>query len=340
MALELTIPSSAPALCTFEVAHFTELISLGPPARYRLTRQSLEQALEWGYSAADVHLLLGRLGGQPLPAGVSAALHGWRDTIAIIESEPGYRLRASGAGVLAGLRKRRPFRQRTSLLASRADAWVPAACAHELFRYLRRVGYQVKESRLPPFPAVQNGPRPSGLPLASLLVVLRTYRQLRELIPGLAVLDELREVEGESAAALIPDDLAVVERLVESHRIFLRHHLKRDPGEEAEEEATEQTAEARAEGRPAAGRDAPAAGAGTPALPGPQVLEAALQAAIAADRRLEITYADTQGHCTHRTVRPLHLEERWGNAYLLAFCELRQDERHFRLDRIVEARPV
>jgi len=61
-----------------------------------------------------------------------------------------------------------------------------------------------------------------------------------------------------------------------------------------------------------------------------------LEAAIQSASVLTLTYADTRGQVTQRRVRPLHLENRWGRNYLLAYCELRQDERHFRLDRIVE----
>ena len=51
---------------------------------------------------------------------------------------------------------------------------------------------------------------------------------------------------------------------------------------------------------------------------------------------LDMTYADTRARVTRRRVHPLRLESRWGQQYLVAHCELRQDERWFRLDRIVE----
>jgi predicted DNA-binding transcriptional regulator YafY len=50
---------------------------------------------------------------------------------------------------------------------------------------------------------------------------------------------------------------------------------------------------------------------------------------------LHITYVDTQARLTRRQVRPLRLETHAGQEYLVAFCHLRGDERHFRLDRIV-----
>lgn len=68
-----------------------------------------------------------------------------------------------------------------------------------------------------------------------------------------------------------------------------------------------------------------------------ETLKARLRDAVASETALDLTYADSQGRVTQRRVRPLALETRWGQMYLLAFCELRQDERSFHLDRIVEA---
>ncbi len=51
-------------------------------------------------------------------------------------------------------------------------------------------------------------------------------------------------------------------------------------------------------------------------------------------RRLEIEYLDLQGRASQRTIRPLGLWF-WGHVWtLVAWCELRDDFRVFRLDRI------
>lgn len=60
--------------------------------------------------------------------------------------------------------------------------------------------------------------------------------------------------------------------------------------------------------------------------------------AIAEQRVAELEYRDAAGLVTSRRVRPLGLYF-WGDAWsLAAWCELRQDFRNFRLDRIVEVR--
>ncbi len=59
-----------------------------------------------------------------------------------------------------------------------------------------------------------------------------------------------------------------------------------------------------------------------------------VDAAIAASRRLNMTYSDEDGHKTKRTVRPLGLWF-WAPEWtLVGWCELRNDFRMFRLDRI------
>ena len=56
--------------------------------------------------------------------------------------------------------------------------------------------------------------------------------------------------------------------------------------------------------------------------------------ALIARRKLELSYAKADGAATKRTVRPLWIFF-WGRTWTLAaWCELRQDFRNFRLDRI------
>ena len=62
----------------------------------------------------------------------------------------------------------------------------------------------------------------------------------------------------------------------------------------------------------------------------------ALRTAIRACRKVAFSYCDREGVATRRTVRPLALAF-YGPVWLLAsWCELRQDFRAFRLDRMAE----
>ncbi|MEO8244230.1 MAG: YafY family protein [bacterium] len=60
----------------------------------------------------------------------------------------------------------------------------------------------------------------------------------------------------------------------------------------------------------------------------------AMDQMVTARRRIAMSYADVDGTATQRTVRPLGLWF-WGRSWtLIAWCELREDFRMFRLDRI------
>lgn len=67
-------------------------------------------------------------------------------------------------------------------------------------------------------------------------------------------------------------------------------------------------------------------------------LNASLQQALRSGRLLHLRYQGSNATETSRVVQPLELYYEYGRAYLRAFCHLRQDERHFRCDRILELR--
>ena len=86
-------------------------------------------------------------------------------------------------------------------------------------------------------------------------------------------------------------------------------------------------------------RSAPATGWGFAVYPFAEAARgfvhmAPLRAAIRSRRKIEITYAAPEKPETRRTVRPLQMEY-WGRVWTLtSWCELRNDFRVFRVDRI------
>jgi predicted DNA-binding transcriptional regulator YafY len=66
-------------------------------------------------------------------------------------------------------------------------------------------------------------------------------------------------------------------------------------------------------------------------------LRRAILGAIAAEQALRLDYTDGKGAATARTVWPIALE---AGGMLAAWCTLRQDFRHFRLDRMMAAEPT
>lgn len=73
-----------------------------------------------------------------------------------------------------------------------------------------------------------------------------------------------------------------------------------------------------------------------PALTGIDLAE--VRDAIHAARKIAITYADEHGRQTARTIRPIALAYYVDVTLIAGWCELREDFRHFRADRILSAR--
>lgn len=86
-------------------------------------------------------------------------------------------------------------------------------------------------------------------------------------------------------------------------------------------------------------RAAPASGWGFAVYPFAEAARgfahmAPLRGAIRSKRKVEIAYLDAEGAATTRVVRPLQMEY-WGRVWTLTtWCELRNDFRVFRVDRI------
>jgi predicted DNA-binding transcriptional regulator YafY len=75
--------------------------------------------------------------------------------------------------------------------------------------------------------------------------------------------------------------------------------------------------------------------------PGPRLADgvdtARVRASIHAGRKIALSYRDEQGRDTRRVIWPVTLGYLETVRILAAWCELRQDFRHFRTDRVTEA---
>lgn len=317
--LRVTVEHHAPASYTFDIAQFAELLSPAPPAEYRVSAHSLQQAAARGYSIGDVSFLLRRFAGGPLPAAASWQLTQWQEQWLHVVYEPGFKLSFSAPQMIDSLRQQAAFRQNTTPFASGQEVWVSLHRAVHAWRYLQRLDFRLVPAAgaavIPPLrnPGVSlwqhPGSRPGfapasrlALPLPALLVLLQTYRQVQRLAPGLAQLN-LEEFEQDLLAGLSTQAREGVEQLVASNSACL---IDAWSTEGVDDSVTLHREQVRQE----------------------------LAQAIADGRSIVLIYADTNAQVSRRAVQPLRLETRRGHDYLVAFCQLRQDERSFRLDRI------
>ena len=65
------------------------------------------------------------------------------------------------------------------------------------------------------------------------------------------------------------------------------------------------------------------------------VIEKIIKSAISKNEKVEIVYNDVDGSQHRRIIHPLYLLKYKENYYVTAFCELRNDIRHFEIKRIV-----
>ncbi len=76
------------------------------------------------------------------------------------------------------------------------------------------------------------------------------------------------------------------------------------------------------------------------AIPQSRVDLRVLRRAVREEEKVRLTYSNAEGKRTQRTVLPLALLYYIEVVVLAAWCELRSDFRHFRVDRIVDCRPI
>ena len=67
-----------------------------------------------------------------------------------------------------------------------------------------------------------------------------------------------------------------------------------------------------------------------------EVIGKVIKSAIIKNEKVEIIYNDVDGSQHKRTIHPLYLFKYKDDFYVTAFCELRNDIRHFELKRIVD----
>jgi len=325
-AVDVQVRPAAPAACTYALQLLGELRQLTPSgAHYRLTSASLAVGRHWGVTALQLLYQLALTNGGEVPPAVVRQVHTWEAETPVIRATPGYQLTAV-QDVLPGLRRRPAFARRVRFFPDAQTAWVPSTEAPGLWAYLRRLGYAVQPEpgTLEFIPGSVTGKEVTA---EALLVALDTIQFLQQHVPGLAQLP-LEPLSESLRQVLPPERLRAARQLLESQAEALTR-----AGLGATATAGEPShGIARVAGNSDRGSEA--------VSDSPQPVLTVLQQALAQGTPVILSYIDAQAQVTRRRIRPLRLELQQEPPVLVAYCEWRGAERHFRLDRIVALEAV
>jgi len=317
-AVNIQVRPAAPAACTYALQLLGELRQFTPSgAHYRLTSASLAVGRHWGVTALQLFYQLALANGGEVPPAVVKQVHTWEAETPVICATAGYQLTAV-QDVLPGLRRRPAFARRVCFFPDAQTAWVSATEAPGLWAYLRRLGYAVQPepASLEFVPGLVPG---KAVTAEALLVALDTVQFLQQHVSGLAQLP-LESLSASLRQVLPPERLLAARQLLESQVETL---TRAGLGATATSEASESS------------REVAGVAANKAASDSLQPTLALLQQALAHGTPVLLTYIDAQAQVTRRRIRPLRLELQQEPPVLVAYCEWRGAERHFRLDRIV-----
>jgi len=277
-----------------------EWAKMSPGPHLRLTPASMARALERGGSLQDLFAVLARYAAPPLTTTQRNTLQEWALKAISVTLRACILLETANPDQMIELWSEKNIRSHLGRQLTAQLAMVQTPDLENFIRTLRRCGLLVRSLLSVNGEGIDHLASGDAFWLAvAFLVHAHLARRLSlTSVPPAAVLDRL-------SPSLGPAGLAAAES--------------------AAEEAIARLDEA---------LDGPAPLA--PAMP-QEVLLSQLEAAIQTGESIHIRYWSAwRGEITERLIEPQHIEWRGDKLYLIAYCHLRDAERTFRLDRILE----
>jgi hypothetical protein len=304
--LKIVAPSNANWLILYQLAEYAELVSVRPYRVYQLERARVQRALARGDTPANLIRFLEDATNDALPRALAETLQGWAQELDRVTIRRLTLLETRDRATMEQLTRVRGIRACIRRTLSPRAVTLRADHLPALIRQLKRYGYPPRVEL--PQPNNHSTKRRFDDPtIAHLYLAARIGHVLPELIPApyrvpYAIVLELEKQLSERDHELAAQ---IVDELTASNR--------------------QPTADQRTRRR-----EAFAVG---------DLRSAVETITRAVDRGmpLEITYyAASRDETTTRVIEPLRIEWRGRVPYLIAYCRLRQDERVFRVDRIIE----
>lgn len=304
IAITLTVQPPLRALVdTFMFAH-------QDGASFYIDAASVQRALAKGISAAECVRILAALQCAPLDPALAKMVFAWADqATSAISLQPAVLLTAPDTAELDALSRDWRLKHRIGSRISPHHALIAVDDAPELIRRLRRRGISVTTDLEPQRKGrVTDELNPSMLDF--LWLASRTYQRLGTVmdlplrLPG-ALMDWLEDQMPEDSLNNLRRRAAAIQ---ESLQIGYR---------------------------------APGGSAAMVAQAEPESIAAAVQQAYQSRGSLTIDYySPYRGEHTTRTIEPISCYTQSGSAYVEAWCQLENDTRTFRLDRILRVHAV
>jgi hypothetical protein len=140
---EVLVAAGAAPAARFQLGRVAEVVRDGPAGLFRLTRRSLQGALERGIALGEVVSFLEREAGATLPQNVGATLREWADEYGRITIRSSALLEADSPATLEQIRRDKRVRLPASVQIGEQTWSIALADAAGFTERLRRAGYAV-----------------------------------------------------------------------------------------------------------------------------------------------------------------------------------------------------
>lgn len=274
--------------------------AITPGGQLQLSRQSIASSLEHGAQIQDLFSVMSRYVAPQLTPAQRDQLRDWAESLPSLDLHAGLLIQTSDPAAMHRLWHTRSIRAHLGTRLSDTLATIKTADPHAFIRVCRRAGFLVHNLPSPSAPIANNAAPTDAFWLA---VIFRVYAHLARrfdigTVPPAAILDRL-------IASLTPGTYSAVESAAAITITRLEQAIDGPPPVSA-------------------------------ALSHDDLVERVI-GGIQSGTHLRIRYwSAARGEVTERVVQPRELLWYGDRPTLIAFCHLRHEQRHFRLDRILD----
>jgi hypothetical protein len=310
------------AATLYELAVYADLVGVKPARRYRLSRERVQHALRHGHSLDAILRFLENTIGDALPAQLLQQIHDWAAALDRVAMRRVTLLEVKDPATLTDLTRSHRVRESIQRTLSPRAVVIRESRLPALLRQLDRRGLTPRTNLPNCVIASTRGAQQSPTRLFDNSSVAQLYYTTL-----------LNHYLADQLSAPYRIDYSIIlelERTISPSDQLLARQLAAEAAEELKVEYRGWNEHSSIDHSDSVFQLSNSSLASTLSH---------IEAAILADQPLILSYySPAYAQTTERIVEPLRLEWRGDTPYLIAYCRLRQDERTFRLERILEVR--